>query len=284
MATQNILLNSSNIVPNTNNSRLTYKFPSPQVYTDSAMAVHSVQLYYSWFNINASLYNNHKFQYRWWNNNGVPNNIIDVEIPNGFYDARALTLYLQKVMLSRAHYLTDATGKNQYFIEFVENPAYYSIQLNLYPMYSSLPSGWTKPGNWILPSTQQTTMVNILSVGNFKSLIGFNAGLYPTSSSSTLYQKLSDYAPQISPVTSLIIRCNLARNGNALPDDIIYSFSSADTSWGNIISEKPNELYYSPVLNGTFDKIDITILDQNFNPVQIIDPNILLTLVIKNNS
>lgn len=282
MATQNILLNSSNIVSGTKNSRLAYKFPTPQVYNNSNIAVHSLQLYYSWFNINKALYNNHQFQYRWWNNNGA---LIkrDVDIPDGFYDVNQLTLYLQSVMLKNGHYLQDGTGKKYFFIEFVENPTYYSIQLNMLPMYTSLPNGWSKGGNWKLPTEQQTAQVNILSVGNFKDIVGFNAGWQPPTPTSTLYQKISDYAPQLSPISSLVIRCNLARNDNALPNDIIYSFSNGETPWGGIISEKPNELYYSPVVNGTFDKLEITFLDQNFNPVDIIDPNMLVTLVIKNN-
>lgn len=281
MATQNILLNSSNIVSNSNNSHLIYRFPTQQVYNNSSIAVHSLQLYYSWFNINASLYNNHEFQYRWWNNSGNLNLTRTVTIPNGFYNAGSLTLFLQKEMFKNNHYLTNTEGKQVYFIEFVENPAYYSVQLNLSPMYSTLPSGWTKGGSWGLPSTQQTPIVNILSVGNFKSLIGFNAGSYPPTTQSTLYQKLSDYAPQLSPISSLILRCNLARNNNALPNDVIYSFSAGATEWGGIINEKPNELYYSPLANGTADKLEITFLDQNFNRVEIIDPNILITIIIK---
>lgn len=283
MATQNILLNSSNIVSGSKNSRLVYKFPSPQAYNNSSLAVHSLQLYYSWFNINKALYNNHQFQYRWWNSGGNLWNRFDVIIPDGFYDVNQLNLYLQSVMLKGGHYLQDATGKKYFFIEFVENPTYYSIQLNMLPMYTTLPSGWSRGGAWQLPPTQQTAQVFILSVGNFKDVIGFNEGTYPPSPSSTLYQKISDTAPQLSPISSLVIRCNLVRNGNALPDDIIYSFSTGATAWGDIIAEKPNELYYSPIVNGTFDKLELSFLDQNFNPVDIIDPNMLITLVIKNN-
>jgi hypothetical protein len=283
MATQNILLNSSNIVPNTKNSRLVYKFPSPQVYSNSAVAIHSLQMYYSWYNINAQLYNNHQFSYRWWNSNGALSTIRSVEIPNGYYTVQELSLFLQSEMLKNGHYLNDDAGKKYFFIEFVENPTYYSVQLNMLPMYSTLPTGWSKGGNWQLPSTQQTAQVTILSTGNFKDIIGFNPGNYPPSTRSTLYQKTSDYAPQISPISSLVLRCNIARNSNALPDDIVYSFSSGSTVWGGIINEKPNELYFSPVLNGTFDKLELTFLDQNFNPVDIIDPNILITLVVKNN-
>lgn len=283
MATQNILLNSSNIVSGSKNSRLVYKFPTPQVYNNSSVAVHSLQMYYSWFNINKALYNNHFFQYRWWNATGTLFN-NDVVIPDGFYDVNQLTLFLQSVMLRKGHYLQDESGKKYYFIEFVDNPTYYSIQLNVLPMYTTLPTGWSKGGNWGLPTTQQTPQVSIIAGGNFKDIIGFKSGLYPPSPPpSTLYQKISDFSPQLSPISSLVIRCNLARNDNSLPNDIIYSFTTGETAWGGIVAEKPNELYYSPIVNGTFDKLEINFLDQNFNPVDIIDPNMLITLVVKNN-
>lgn len=283
MKTQNILLNSSNIVPNTNNSRLRYTFPNPQAFDDSMIGVHNVQMYYSWFNINDRLYNNHQFQYRWWNSQGNLASFT-VTIPNGYYNVNSINLFLQNEMVRNNHFLTDAAGKRLFYIEFVENPTYYAIQVNLSPMFArsvTLPSGWTQPSTWLRPTSQSTPAITILSIGNFKDLIGFNPGSYPATAQSTLFQKRSDYTPQISPISSLLVRCNLARNTNALPDDVIFNLSQGFTSFGGLINEKPNEIYFSSMSNGIFPSIEITLCDQNFNPVEIIDKNILITLIIK---
>lgn len=286
MKTQNILLNSSHIVPNTNNSRLRYTFPLPQTFTNAEIAIHNIQMYYSWFNVNASLYNNNQFQYKWWNSSGNLSTIVTITIPDGFYTPSSLTLFLQNEMTKNTHYLVDNTSKKIFFIEFVENPVYYSIQINLSPMYSfsaGIPTGWTKPGTWKLPSVQATPVLTILSTNTFKDLIGFNDGSYPSVAQTTLYQKRSNYVPQINPVSSLIIRCNIAQNQNSLPNDVIYSFTSGDASFGGLINEKPNNPYFTSTVDGSFNSIELFINDQNFNPVQIIDPNMLITLVIKHN-
>ena len=86
MTTQNINLNSSHIVPGTNNSQMVFTFPQSQTFSDSSIAVHSIRLYHSWFNINNALYNNAKFQYKWWNN-ANPSVLVnyDVQIQDIYY-------------------------------------------------------------------------------------------------------------------------------------------------------------------------------------------------------
>ena len=286
MKTSNIQLNSSNVVPNSNNSKLEYTFPVPKLITDSSIALHSLQMYYSWFNINASLYNNHQFKYKWWSNTGVLNETFKVNIPTGFYTISTLNLYFQSVMLGNGHYLYDSDlGKNIFYIELIANETYYSIQLNILPMHAlgAVPVQIIKNGSWQYPAVQALPIVQILSTGNFKDLVGFSPGSYPSKVKTTLYQYLSDYTPQLSPVSSVVIRCNMVKNDDALPNDVLYSFTSSDTSFGNIINEKPNELYFSEISPGIYNKIQISFYDQLFNPIHINDPQLLITLLIKEN-
>ena len=281
MATQNIILNSSNIVAGSKNRQLVYKFPNPQQFNNSQIALGSLQMYYSWYNINSTLYNNNRFQYKWFNSVGALTTIVDVIIPDGYYTVDALNIFLTNEMTKNGHY-TQKSGKKSYYIEFVTNPNYYSVQLNITPMPTALPSGTTIPTtSWNLPATQMTPQITILGIGNFDKVIGFNAGTYPVTTRSTLFQKVSDFAPQLTPVSSLVVRCNIARNTYSVPNDVIYSFSSGSTFFGEIIDKEPTTLLYSPVINGSFDNITISFTDQQFNPVHIIDPSMLITLVIK---
>lgn len=286
MKTSNIQINSSNIVPNSNNSKLEYTFPVPKHITDASIALHSLQIYYSWFNVNSSLYNNHQFKYKWWSSAGVLNETFEVNIQTGFYTLATLNLYFQSVMLANGHYLYDTESKkNIFFMEFIANETYYAAQLNITPMYAIgvVPLTITKNGSWKYPAVQASPIVQILSTGTFKDLIGFNSGSYPSEAKNTLFQHLSDYTPQLSPVSSVIIRCNIVKNDDALPNDVLYSFTSGDTSFGSIINEKPNELYYSQISSGTHTKIQISFHDQLFNPIHINDPQFLMTLLIKEN-
>jgi hypothetical protein len=295
MSTTNILINSSNVIEGSQNSKFEYNFPVPKLINDGSIAIHSLQMYYSWFNINAELYNNHQFTYKWWNKFNSLNRIITVTIPNGFYSIESLNLFLQSVMLANGHYIYDTVSKkNMFFIEFVTNATYYAVQLNLTPMYqrgtltplAQYILGQSSNSNldWDLPNSKQCAHVVISASNNFKDLIGFNPGQYPpTHPTTTLYQHLSNYTPKLAPVSSVIIRCNLVQNDDAIPNDILYSFTSGDTEFGNIINEKPNELYYNKISNGTYNKIILTLFDQNFHPMHINDSQCLITLLIKEN-
>ena len=53
-----LVLNQSNLVQDGQNNKLVYKFPNSVVLTNKYIAVSSITMYYSWFNITASLANN----------------------------------------------------------------------------------------------------------------------------------------------------------------------------------------------------------------------------------
>jgi len=60
-----IVLNQTNIVNlNNGNNQLVYKFPNSVLFSGTSIAVSSVSMYYSWFNISTSLQNNN-FSYTW---------------------------------------------------------------------------------------------------------------------------------------------------------------------------------------------------------------------------
>jgi hypothetical protein len=193
-ATKNILINASNVVKGTNNTKYVYKFQSPQTFTDSAIALNSLNCYFSWYNIIARLYNNNTFQYLWLNSTGVLNVTVNVVIPDGFYSISSINLYLQSVMLANGHYVYDTTTKlNIFFAEFVVNPTYYAFQLNLTPMYpkASVPIGLTRGGTgWDFPTSQRTIQVIINSSNNFKDVIGFNVEMSHVSIAESLTTRL----------------------------------------------------------------------------------------------
>ena len=61
-----IILNSTNIVPNSGNSNFIYNFPAGGTqFKNDEIALSNISMYYSWFNINQALYNNNVFNYIW---------------------------------------------------------------------------------------------------------------------------------------------------------------------------------------------------------------------------
>ena len=73
-----IVMNSSNLVQDGQNNKLIYKFPNSVVFKNNSIAVSSVSMYYSWFNISSALGNN-TFTYSW--TNGTTVTTYQVVIP-----------------------------------------------------------------------------------------------------------------------------------------------------------------------------------------------------------
>lgn len=276
-----IILNSSNAVAGTNNSIYRYNFPQGSVrFNKSKVAVASISMYYSWYNILASSGNN-TFTYTWYDNSG--STVKTITIPDGFYDIAALNTYLQSQMVANGHYLVDSAGDYVYYIEFVTNSTYYSIQLNSYPIPTSLPSGYTNPASITFPAVATTPQVTILD-NAFQNIIGFNAGTYPTATQSTTYSKLSDFTPQVSPVQSVVLSCTLLNNKYSNPGTILYAFSPAGTTFGSLIQSNPSQFSFVDIQNGNYNTFDITFLDQSYNFLKINDSNLVVQLLIQNSN
>ncbi len=85
-----IILNTSNIVENSNNTKLVYNFPSGGYYFKNDMiALQSVYQFFSIFNITSD-YGNNSFSYVWFD--GVE---YSITIPDGYYEISDLNSYFQ---------------------------------------------------------------------------------------------------------------------------------------------------------------------------------------------
>lgn len=273
-----IILNSSNAVSGTNNSIYRYTFPAGSVkFNKSKVAVASISMYYSWYNILASLGNN-TFTYTWY---GFGTSVVKtITIPDGFYDIAALNAYLQSQMIANGHYLVNAAGDYVYYLEFATNSTYYSIQFNSYPIPTALPTGYSNPAAITFPAVATTPQITIAS-NAFRDIIGFNAGTYPAAVQTTTYSKLSDYTPQVSPTQSVILSCTLLNNKYSNPGTVLYSFSPAGVSFGSLIEAKPSQFSFVDIQSGNYNTFDITFLDQSFNFLKINDNNLVVQLLIE---
>ena len=292
-----IILNKHNII-NKDNNELVYKFPKSITFgkNDSISLTH-LNVYFSWFNISAKNKNNF-FQYKWWNELGelVP---YDVNIPSGYYSLSDLNEFLISVMVKNLHYIVfnDSFG---YFIELLSNSVYYSIEIRL----SSIGRYMTKdgivydittsdqmfiPGNWIVPESSFECPEIIFPNNNlFYQLLGFQKGssLIQNTIGDTFnkqYSFLNSEIPNMEPNSSFIITCNLIKNDLGSPQNILTSFTiPSGVGFGDLISPIDNVIY-SIIREGIYDFISLKIYDQNFEPLIILDSNMLLILSIIQN-
>jgi hypothetical protein len=286
-----LVLNQTNIVADGQNNKLVYNFPNSVLFKDSYIAVSSISLYYSWFNITSALGNN-TFSYTWVS--GATTTTYAVTIPDGIYEIATLNQYLQFVFLTNGHYLLNSTGQNVFYAEFLVNPSRYAVQINTFLFPTALPTGYTNPAGLTFPTN--TFNPSIIIGTTLGLLLGFATGVTTNQNTSNGYTPpspqtyiaksaigtlsyLSTSAPNVQPNSSILIASSGVDNPYAQPTSIIYSLTPS-VAVGEIISEKPPEFMWNELINGTYNQLRLTILGTNLAPIQLNDPAITIVLVI----
>lgn len=302
MNTQNIIINRSNVVSGTNKTKYIYKFPNPIVCHNHEIALSNLSMYYSWRNIQ-EFYGNNKFSYMWWDTSGNLTQRYDVTIPDGNYSIGILSDYIKSQMLLNGHYVVDAnTQKKLFFIEFIENPIYYSTEVTFTSMFArgsadattnyfneNPPSqDYDTNGNlvwngWDFPTTKQYPKIIFDDSSNIKKFLGFSNSIIPADNTPILPSTdvLSTQTPETMPVSSVLIQTNFCRSEIAIPNNILYSFSSASSNYGDILERNPSNLIWMKVPDGTYSQIDLTFIDQDYKPMKILDDQLNITLLLR---
>lgn len=284
-----IVINQSNLVPNSQNNTYTYKFPNSVQFPNHEIALSSLTMYFSWANI-TPLYANQTFSYSWVS--GTNTTKYTVVIPQGLYEIKDINNYLQYVMIQNGTYLINSAQKNVYYAEFLVNPNVYSIQLNTFPVptAAALPSGWSTPvanaqtGALVFagfPTTTFNPEIEIPVSSNFHKIIGFaqgfDSGVY-TGGLNRSY--LSTTAPQVQPNPSIYVAISNINNQYANPSTIIYSVSP-NVGFGEKVIEKPPEFTWNKLIGGTYNELRLQFLGVDFSPLPILDSNISVLLNIR---
>lgn len=272
-----LILNSSNII-NNNNNTLEYKFINGnyKVNDKSSIALSSFVIPYSWFNITTE-YNNKKMSYSF--PTGATFITVNLTLPDGFYTVNDLNDFLHQQMISNGHYLINNLGQNVYYIELTYNVNYYACQILTFTVPTSLPAGWSAPPGFPAFPTVATSPIFGLPIdGSVRSILGFSDNAFGGSTSNT--SDLSNLVPQGSVVNSIVIRCSLVNNSITSPSDIIDSFP-IDTTFGSNINYVPNFEKWIKLRSGNYSGFTVSLFDQNLTPLKVKDPNMLLTLMIK---
>jgi hypothetical protein len=272
-----IVINSSNYVQNSGN-KYVYNFPQTSYFSaGSGIGVSNISIYNSIQNITQKRVNN-VVTLNWLGTD------YTFTFPDGYYSVSDINFFLQQQCILNGLYVTANSGAdNVYFFELVVNSIRYATSLNFYAIPTDAQAtslGYTKPANatWTYPVSPQTPS---LSFGQpFGNLIGFTFGTYPPTVQSTNIQYLSTSTPVISPVDSLILTCNLINSKYSVPNNILFTVPIT-TALGTIIQVPISSIVFNDILPQNFSSLEITIFDQLFNPVVLLDKELTLTLVIQ---
>lgn len=290
-----IVLNSSNLVQDGQNNKLVYRFPNSTLFKDNSIAVSSVNMYYSWFNITEALGNN-TFSYTWTVGGVV--NLRTIVIPDGLYQVSTLNDLLQFNMINNGDYLIEtASGDYVYYAEFVLNTSRYAVQINTYLVPTSLPVGYTQPPTF---SGYPTIACNpiITLPAKFNELFGYIPGFTTDNNignpvgipATTTYVSknqatgtisyISTTAPNLQPNSSIYFALSNINNPYSIPSSIIYALAT-NANVGDIIQERPPQFMWNKLIDGTYNQLTLTFLGANFQPIVIRDPQMTILLTIK---
>tara|TARA_R110000803_G_scaffold156887_1_gene221387 strand:- start:3329 stop:4159 length:831 start_codon:yes stop_codon:yes gene_type:complete len=265
-----LIVDKTNIIGNDNNT-FVYRFPSSVAFPNHELALASVDMYYAWYNVSALLGNN-TFSYVW--TDGTVNTVV---LEDGLYEISTINERLQFAFIANGHYLVDSGGNNIYYINISANTTRYATQIDIFQFPNALPAGYTNPAAVGFPPANQITMT---MPTKFNELLGFAAGFTTTAPTGTNLSFLSSVAPNIQPNNVLYVSVSNIDNKYGSPSGLVHRIVP-NTTFGSLITENP-EFSFQPLHSGTYNQLQIQILGTDKSPIKIIDPNIVITFLIKN--
>ena len=285
-----LVLNSSNVSNTSTNTTFKYNFiQGGFTIRDMEMCVSSITLPYSFYNV-SSYYANRTFSLIF--PTAATTTTINVTLPEGFYTVTDINSYIQQVCIDYGAYLIDSTGNYVYYQQLAYNTTYYAVQLLLFSVPTTLPTGYSYATAGSLgsiytsaiklPTTAYTPQFVLASSGSIATIIGFTVGAtYPSSQQSTSQSFSSTLTPVGSTVNSIIMQCSLVNNPVTVPSDILDSMPIKETSFGSNITYDPSFEKFISLSNGTFNNFTFSFRDQNLNEIYARDPNASITLIIR---
>jgi len=293
-----VVMNSNQVSNTSTNTQFTYKFINGalEIPPNSTMTIATCQIPYAFPNITPT-YANQTFVIQWPSVGATPITDRLYTIPKGFYLVSDISNWLTAQFVAQGLYLLDPTGNIVTYVTMSYNTTLYAIQLNCYAIPTSLPAGYSNPAGMLFPATASTPLfsipngitnyiypvslpLGIVPASSLGTLLGYVAGtFYPPVVQATNYSTTGSLTPLGSNVNSLILRCNLIANDVTMPSDILGSFP-INASYGSNITFLPSFEIKMKLKPGRYNQMTIQLVDQNFNTIYSLDPNVLMTFLM----
>lgn len=290
-----IIINSTNAVQTSAPfSSFQYNFPGNTSFNDKQLLLSGLVWPFSNFNVNPTTYQNANYQIIW-----IDGTVLQISMPAGFYAVSDISNYLIQQMIAKTWYtvnsaLSTAPNTNNYYLGLEENQTYYSVQLNSAAVPTAaqaaaanitLPPGAT----WAFPAvaTNPQFVIQPFTVNSyntsFSDLIGFSPQTWPTTQTPGSGQSLlSNFSPELNPVSTIVILCSLINNTFATQNQILYAFAPGNTAFGSYVSINPPQEIWLNCSRGMFSGFTLTFVDQTLRfPVPMNDPSTTIILSVR---
>jgi hypothetical protein len=276
-----LILNSSNVVSGSNNSSFKFNFLGGNFQAkDYEICIGSLTIPYAWYNV-STFYSNTTFGITFPTTASTAT-LVNVVLPDGFYSVNDIQNYIQQICLANGFYLIDSAGNFVFYTYLTYSSTYYKVQLVQTLVPTSLPAGWTLPANHQgFNALSRTPTLVLASSGSIATIIGFDPNAsYPSVPSATNYNILSTSTPVGSTINSLVVRCSLVSNNIVVPSDIMDGFP-INSTFGSNITYDPSFEKWVKLKDGVYNSLTLNIVDQNLNLISSVDPNVAITLLIR---
>jgi hypothetical protein len=289
-----IVLTSANCVnPSSGSNTFVYTFPTSVEFKHHEIALQSVSTAYSWFNISASLGNN-VFSFQIYPADAWAQT-YQIVIPDGAYNVSDINSYFKYWSIANGLFMINAaTGVYSYLASFAVNATRYAVEIQTFPFV--VPDGWALADGFPLAQGDSLQWNPVLTFPSAINLIlGFPIGfatdansggllVSPTPAggtvSSNVIAYISSVCPQLQPNPSVLISCSgILNKYSSAP--ILHAFTSAGTSFGNLILDSVSSPAYSQLTSGTYSQLRLQFLGVNYLPLELRDPNTTILLTIK---
>jgi len=309
------------------NNTFEFQFNGSADLTNCEIALSSMYVYYSWYNISATLGNNTfkilqsalsvddagtSLTNSPWSL-GSDGQGLSITIPDGQYEVADLNAYFQQWCLDNNFYLIDtSTQEYVYFLQMQVNPTRYKVQINVFALPDGgLPPGYTAPTGGFLgglaaqdstgtavtvPNTGAfpTTGVNqtpgMYLPSGFNKILGYSPAPYTISSTTAAsgfpdgaLSYLSTVSPQIQPNPVAFLTCNAIDNEYTNPATFLYAIP-AKSGAGDLLVIEPANYNWGRLKAGIYNTMLFQITTDTYAPLTLEDPNIVITLVIRDMS
>ena len=276
-------INTTHWVPGTNKYRLNFLQPLDCRNNNATVPLYQYGIYNSSYNISSAL-NNNQFTINWLGTS------YNCTIPDGYYSISDLNIVLQYNLTKNKLYCYNTTNSSQVVYNFAlsVNASRYGVQLDINYIPASTATFWNNYSQPVTPGWTKPTVNTYPSITfstNLEKLLGFDTTIttYPATTTvptgETSKSFLSPTYPILSPVFTYILTCNLVHNKLSNIPNLFHQIP-LDKGYGQLLC---NTLPIGTGLscNQTqHNYLEICLYDQDYKNLQMVDPELTLTVLI----
>lgn len=286
---------------------ITTYFPGVQQFARARLSLTNLNLYNSWYNISTARGNN-TFSYVFSEGNPGVYTTHTVTLADGAYETiDEINDYLQIAMFNNGDYLIyydkeTGTSTTTYYIELAVSTIQYAYILYLTPLPATInaglptdasASGYYAGGGvlttananqlpqFIVPNTGAAAGSSTPGQFSFSKTTGFTPATFGAQGANPAVQFTSNFPPQIQYSSVINVACNLVNMGDVNRNPNVFFQFVPNAAFGELVVVVPPYPVFVPVGDSFYSYIQISLFDENLNPLQNVDPQVYGAVIVQ---